>query len=475
MDSNSLPNDGDNALDVATPHTTLEENEISQAMKVIEAKQADLSGDYIPIGLEVSRTDVPSSADGSDDNNGVSEHFVSQIMHRVVSTKLYCSTVLVDVEAENLAKNLGLSAKALEELDQAPLPRKNRRSTQPSRQRKRITMNQRQADGTSGKNLDNSTESIDESLVTDSRFAELFEKPKEVTKEVEGFASQLIARLDLLVSPKQRPANKRKRTATESDICNNDDGSADSGAESDEDQCGFSSSGHHPDIKVLCDGYAIVKTGAGLYRTAKGASDLSNDAVEMNSGPYSYFEVYVVEDCGKDGMCIGVATEDLALNKLVGSNASSVGLHSSGNIVSKQGTFEAYGEPFRAGDRVGCLVRRLGGDLPPNSLIGSAAASASGSSGFLDASKEASSTSIEVTFTVNGRQLPTIHTSIDASESSEGCSPLLFPAVSLYQKESKAVLCCCRKDWKNVPEVFKSKKVRVSGNSDHCGLSFCSA
>lgn len=191
--------------------------------------------------------------------------------------------------------------------------------------------------------------------------------------------------------------------------------------------CGFSEKGSHIDVEVLCEGLGICKTGKGLYRTATSVG-------KVRSG--CYFEVVVVEDCGAGGICIGVATGDLGLNKLVGSDGRSVGLHSSGQVVRGGGEFEGFGKGFRKGDRVGCLVRVGEGGMCENG-------------------------GVELEYWVNGECLGCVKE--DLGKDVESGKAELFAAVSLYKKGSKAVMQCCKKDWRLVGDGGKERQSICDG------------
>eukprot|EP00172_Hildenbrandia_rubra_P002520 Plantae.Rhodophyta-Hildenbrandia_rubra.ctg3406.p1 GENE.Plantae.Rhodophyta-Hildenbrandia_rubra.ctg3406~~Plantae.Rhodophyta-Hildenbrandia_rubra.ctg3406.p1 ORF type:complete len:434 (-),score=107.39 Plantae.Rhodophyta-Hildenbrandia_rubra.ctg3406:2058-3359(-) len=405
----------------------------------------------VPLGLEIHRTILNDDDGITGDTMDTHDNFYASIMHQVVSTKLFSSTVVVDVDVCTVAGDLGMDVGVLEE-----------------------SLYGRKVSGGGGccgvgvlkrekemGSVEDVVEIVDDEFKGDDRFKELFVKKKKVDEGVREFAEMLMVRLEGLESREGREVGKRRRVGSGGAVA--DLVSARSVECEEENRCGFSSCGHHEDVQVLCDGFAVVKSGKGLYRSARAAYGLSSLGHKGKDGEYSYFEVYVVEDCGKDGMCIGVATDDLQLNKLVGSNTSSVGLHSTGSIVADNGAFEPYGEGFKAGDRVGCLARRFGGDLPPNSTITSFPSSLSVSCANLDISAFDADHGVELTFFVNGRPQPTILKAIKSGDSSN--TKELFPTISLYQKESKAVLCCCPDDWKHAPQAVKNNEGKCSGSS----------
>jgi hypothetical protein len=200
-------------------------------------------------------------------------------------------------------------------------------------------------------------------------------------------------------------------------------------------RCGFGDA--HEAINVVCDNYAICKTGKGLYRTAFGVP--RPPALAMSS---FYFEVYVFEDCAQDGMTIGIASAaSLSLAKLVGSDAHSAGLHSSGRLVSSSGSFSDHSTAgFSKGDRVGVLVTYPALATTPSDPHSSLASSAT-----LD---RYSDWNVNVQTNVS---FPTVHFTINGMPAGE---PVLLPtiqplapAVSLYRTGSKAVIRCCAADW----------------------------
>lgn len=258
-------------------------------------------------------------------------------------------------------------------------------------------------------------------------FADIFDHTSAVDEHVLEFAHQLMRRLHAL-SGAACPAlgvGVRRRNAPRDvsmDVSSGSSSSAgmrdSSGSNSSLDAiaCGFSEKDAHVDIDILCEGLAIRKTGGGLYRTARALSRITNGA---------YFEVVVVEDCRAGGICIGVATEKLALNKLVGSDGASIGLHSSGLVVSGNGEFRQFGKAFKNGDRVGCLVRR-------------------GTHTMCEGA-------VELEYWINGEWQGSVTEGL--GEDVEVGKRTLYAAVSLYRKGSKAVMQCCKKDWAMWAEV----------------------
>jgi SPRY domain len=190
-------------------------------------------------------------------------------------------------------------------------------------------------------------------------------------------------------------------------------------------------------VDVVCDGFAICKTGAGLYRTAFGVPRVS---AQPSAPTAFYFEVHVFEDCAAQGMTVGVAVPGM-LNpaKLVGSDLHSAGLHSSGALVSSSpgnaGTFAEHAPTgFGKGDRIGVRIA-----FPPADPHTSLASSAAADTHMPSSAPQTSSAAL--TFTINGVAAgPSIALSTPHAHN-------LVPAVSLYSKGSKAVMRCCRADW----------------------------
>jgi hypothetical protein len=215
----------------------------------------------------------------------------------------------------------------------------------------------------------------------------------------------------------------------------------------------------------LCDGFAIRKTRQTLYRTARAGAGAHP---RLHTQMSRYFEVHVVEDCGRDGMTVGLVTSALPLNKLIGSDAHSVGLHSSGQLVTSCGTFQPYApRGFTKDDRVGCLVSFCGSDAvmvknPHVTSLGSRATSLQSdrSAGVASRMAQAASGSsdcaladvVEIEFFVNRESYGSVR--LPLLKSLEGDEArTLYPAVSLYCAGSKAVIVCCEADWDGVDDM----------------------
>lgn len=340
-------------------------------------------------------------------------------MHRQVSPTCVESTVLYNASARDIAALVGISVEAIETSQLAILEKGRVSPTATHAGGKCET----EEEGWAWGGLDRGT------------FADLFTAGMSMDEQVVAFGEELTRRLQALKGCKRgdygvgvRRRNVRKDVSMEvSSESSSSAGMVDSSGSSSETErsgCGFSEEGAHIDVEILCEGLAICKTGGGLYRTARSVS-------RMESG--GYFEVVIVEDCGVGGICIGVATDRLGLNKLVGSDGTSVGLHSSGLIVRGHGEFGEFGKAFKNGDRVGCLVRR-----------GEQAMCEGG---------------IELEYWINGEWQGCIKEYLGAQVEC-GNWPL-FAAISLYRKGSKAVVQCCKKDWAMWRQVGERQEVHA--------------
>lgn len=202
--------------------------------------------------------------------------------------------------------------------------------------------------------------------------------------------------------------------------------------------CGFSRAAHHADVKVLYDGLAIERTGTGLYRAALGAGRIT---MEGGHGKWYYFEVHIVQDMVSGGICVGVATERLPLNKMVGADFASCALHSSGQLVQRGSQFVPLGVPFAAGDTVGCAVFvRSDSDM------------------------------VDLAFWINGEKRGATTECLWKGLAKE--ERVLYPAVSLYRAGSKVLLRCCEADWTYAP-LDDELGANCAGASAVC--SACSA
>lgn len=262
-----------------------------------------------------------------------------------------------------------------------------------------------------------------------ARFACLFIPPDSPAVSAVSFAQNLTARLE------------RHLEQTLVDADDEYFGSLSMLSSSKMSRCGLDHTKSHRHIHLLCDGHAAYKIRPSLYRTTRSRCPvLSISAMSANRHTtmqqqqrWSYFEVVVAVDSefvissssssfsrqdddeqGRNpcGVCVGLSTKDLASDRLVGSDDYSVGLHCSGRIVRKGGTFyPACCKPFGVGDHIGCAV-------------------------YADGSGD-----VGVAFFVN-RVLVTRVTLPQQQEQKE-----LFASISLYKPGVKVVLLCCKEDW----------------------------
>lgn len=327
------------------------------------------------------------------------------------------------------------------------------------------------------------------------RFADLFVGEQRIDEDCLEFANALIAKLEAIAGREDRarsPSRSRLRKdgvpgrfgtsavipqafVSSSRGSNDSTGVNCSGTMSagPARRCGFSEEGCHKDVSLLCEGLAICKSGGGLYRTARGASCIRpcKRCKDTGAPQEFYFEVHVVEDDGAGGICIGVASEDLPLNKLVGSNHRSCGLHSSGQVVSRVGEFREFGRAFKSGDRVGCLVtvHSRGAVLPrtnpPGSELGSYTESYEGHAA-MEAALPTRSEVVELTFFVNGDKQGTVSEAL--WQGVEEGQRKLYPSVSLYRPGSKAVMRCCTRDWEGTPPQLSDRSGKILAVCGNC-------
>lgn len=342
------------------------------------------------IGLETSRVDLGDQTHRQ--STASSPVFVRSIMYKAVSARSFQSVVDYDASISAIARRFAVSEHDVRMLwlpspppPSAPHVASTRRRPPPA-------------------GLDA------------RRFQDLFAERPPLDPDVTQFAHSLIARLNSL--QRQRSPvrlQKRKPDALLSPVSH-----ADAVRESCPPRsCGFARARSHKELEVLCQGLAIVKKGRGLYRTACGCCAMRPGA------DGHYFEVVVVEDGGVGGVCVGVTCGVLPLNKLIGSDDTSVGLHSSGQIVSRGGQFQQFGRAFKSGDRVGCAVcvKKMG----------------------VERGDDAEEFVVQLTYFINGLRQGSVCEAVWQHGADDRA---VYPAVSLYKAGSKAIIQCCRKDWK---------------------------
>ena len=200
-------------------------------------------------------------------------------------------------------------------------------------------------------------------------------------------------------------------------------------------RCGFTCN-QLTDVELLCQGMAVSKTGRGLYRAARSLKRL-----EMNRN--YFFEMIIIDEHeNSNGICIGIASSKMPLKRLVGGDESSIGLHSSGQIVRRNGEFVPFGKGFSGGDRVGVkvFVKKCNED-----------------------DKEMN---VKLSFFINGEKQGCIEENlIDEDE----CSNMnIHPTVSLYKTGSKVVLQCCQQDWAtNISQVCEDEDEKIGSICEH--------
>jgi hypothetical protein len=113
----------------------------------------------------------------------------------------------------------------------------------------------------------------------------------------------------------------------------------------------------HEEIILTCGNNCASKRGAGLYRSIRGALPL------LEGTPVIFeFEVQPVSSGVSThtlgtSICIGISSRSLNLNTHVGSAFSSIGLCSSGHIIS-DGQWEEFASDWSVGDTIGvvCVI-----------------------------------------------------------------------------------------------------------------------
>mmetsp|Transcript_14797 Transcript_14797/g.39651 ORF Transcript_14797/g.39651 Transcript_14797/m.39651 type:complete len:417 (+) Transcript_14797:2954-4204(+) len=122
-------------------------------------------------------------------------------------------------------------------------------------------------------------------------------------------------------------------------------------AKSEPRSCGFSHSHCHSGLRISCQRKRVRKHMFGLFCTVRSRCGLS----EADVGTARYVEFELPRSVCARGLCIGIGTDDLALDRMVGSNESSVGFFTTGDIV-KENRWKRYSQGFGAGDIVGLRI-----------------------------------------------------------------------------------------------------------------------
>eukprot|EP00182_Erythrolobus_australicus_P004975 CAMPEP_0185829352 /NCGR_PEP_ID=MMETSP1353-20130828/200_1 /TAXON_ID=1077150 /ORGANISM="Erythrolobus australicus, Strain CCMP3124" /LENGTH=557 /DNA_ID=CAMNT_0028527135 /DNA_START=349 /DNA_END=2022 /DNA_ORIENTATION=- len=204
-------------------------------------------------------------------------------------------------------------------------------------------------------------------------------------------------------------------------------------------ECGFSSIRKHIDV-ALADGNAVASKAnpSGLFRSVQAEAALCGKSSNARRA-YAEFRVLSSADAngdddraGKDrtlaagGLCVGVATDKLAANKMPGMASESVGLYATGDLVlgckhNALGDHAAYD----VGDVVGVLVEIDEDDADVTGACGSR----------------------QVTFFVNGLQVASTSLVMD-----KGLK--LYPTASLYHPGKSIALVCCAENFKHATSVL---------------------
>jgi hypothetical protein len=174
-------------------------------------------------------------------------------------------------------------------------------------------------------------------------------------------------------------------------------------------------------VTLSCGQHIATKTGNALYSSTR-----SMIPVMRNS--YVYFEISVSPSTTMTTLLVGLSTLEMPLDTLVGAYPGSVGLCSTGQMLSS-GQWSSLGLPedssFGSGSTVGCLVY-----LDDNSAYDTS---------------EGPHVTVDVTFNINGGLVPTT-----SMVQMDGCEPTmslivpkareLFPTVTLHSSGT-SVMC----------------------------------
>jgi len=193
-------------------------------------------------------------------------------------------------------------------------------------------------------------------------------------------------------------------------------------------RCGFSRTRRHSDVALSCRNSLAAKANStGLFRSIQAQSCLFD--TNGSAGSSSYVEFMVLpstssprkSDAG--GVCVGLATDALAVNKMPGMARDSVGLYASGDVVLDGKHFAAGASAqYTCGDTVGVLAERI------NQQRGAS----------------------KVSFFVNG-----VH--VNSTVLQLGPPGIkLYPTASLYHTEKKVSLVCCPSELRFVSEALVS-------------------
>jgi hypothetical protein len=181
-------------------------------------------------------------------------------------------------------------------------------------------------------------------------------------------------------------------------------------------------------VTLTCGQHIATKTGNALYSSTR-----SMIPVMRNS--YVYFEVSVSPSMTMATLLVGLSTLEMPLDTLVGAYPGSVGLCSTGQMLSS-GQWSSLGYPedssFGSSSTVGCLVY-----LDDNSAVDTS---------------EGPHITVDVTFNINGNIIPASVAQQQQQQgtTTDGCEPTtsiivaksqeLFPTVTLHSSGT-SVMC----------------------------------
>ncbi|KAL3783446.1 hypothetical protein ACHAW5_004378 [Stephanodiscus triporus] len=174
-------------------------------------------------------------------------------------------------------------------------------------------------------------------------------------------------------------------------------------------------------VTLSCGQHIATKTGNALYSS-------SRSMIPVMRNSYVYFEISVSPSTTMATLLVGLSTLEMPLDTLVGAYPGSVGLCSTGQMLSS-GQWSSLGLPedssFGSGSTVGCLVY-----LDDNSAYDTS---------------EGPHVTVDVTFNINGGLVPTT-----SMVQMDGCEPTmslivpksreLFPTVTLHSSGT-SVMC----------------------------------
>eukprot|EP00183_Erythrolobus_madagascarensis_P003395 CAMPEP_0185850922 /NCGR_PEP_ID=MMETSP1354-20130828/4862_1 /TAXON_ID=708628 /ORGANISM="Erythrolobus madagascarensis, Strain CCMP3276" /LENGTH=529 /DNA_ID=CAMNT_0028551651 /DNA_START=145 /DNA_END=1734 /DNA_ORIENTATION=+ len=213
-------------------------------------------------------------------------------------------------------------------------------------------------------------------------------------------------------------------------------------------RCGFSFARKHGDVALSCGGAIARKScTTGLFRSVQAHSALFNEPRFGTSSRRCYVEFAVMaapqpatganakSGGGRGGLCVGLATDALAANKMPGMALESIGLYASGDLIlnCKHHRLGASAS-FDVGDVVGVLVER---------------------------GSDSESSEIQVSFFVNGSRVVT--TSVEVMRNAR-----VYPTASMYHTDKIVALSCCPSDIQVSPDLLRTS-MRIDSCETICG------